>query len=178
MADDKGPEDDHFTENMKAARIARKWSQGDLAQVLRRHGIESMTHSTISRMESGKRRVGLSEARAIAEVFGTTIDALSGPPEGLKDTIELAKVLGVYRDARTRIKYESRAYEKAAKELYSYLETHPGVQPDDVTETLLRQVRQSAAGVAIDEFKLHDVWTERAHQIGKGDPAHDLIPDA
>ena len=69
------------------ARVARLrndmgWSQGALARSLAAAGFKGAHQTTVSRIEKGERAVTLHEAYIIAEVFGISLDDLSGRKEG------------------------------------------------------------------------------------------------
>ena len=59
-------------ENMKVLRIAHEWSQEELAKRL------GYTKSAISFMEKGKRNVNLETAMKMAQLFGVSLDYLTG----------------------------------------------------------------------------------------------------
>lgn len=68
---------DYFRKRLKAERAAKGWSQADLAKMLSDKGIP--VHSTtIAKIEAGDREVRIDEAAAMADLFGTSVDALLG----------------------------------------------------------------------------------------------------
>ena len=58
---------------VRAARQARGWSQAQLAEVL---GLDA---SGVSRLEAGRKRIGLAEAVRIASALGVNLDRLVAP---------------------------------------------------------------------------------------------------
>lgn len=147
---------------MRAARLARKWSQGDLADELTRRGVGTMTHATISRIEGGKRRVGLAEARAIADAFSTTIDALSGPLDEFKDVLSWNDTIGMLNMARDQLLDASASYEFTRALVKVRLSAPPSsVSPNEV-ENLEDQIEDNAYDVAMSDEVMHRVEELRA----------------
>lgn len=65
--------EESFGQQVRAARTARGWSQAQLADAL---GLDA---SGVSRLESGRKRLGLSEAVRIASALGVSLDRLIAP---------------------------------------------------------------------------------------------------
>lgn len=63
-------------QRVRALRLARGWSLDDLA------GRCFFSAATLSRMETGRRRIGLDQLTAIARALGTTLDQLVEPEDG------------------------------------------------------------------------------------------------
>ncbi len=63
-------------QRLRGLRVARGWSLDDLA------GRCFLSASTLSRLETGHRRIGLDQLSAIARALGTTIDRLVEPEDG------------------------------------------------------------------------------------------------
>lgn len=103
---------------MKAAREAKGWSQSALANAL---GGSGLNQSAISRIESGERAVRLSEARAIARVFGTNVDALSGTPAAFEKVLRWNALSGEYDSALRTLEEATDRYERAREALSEYL---------------------------------------------------------
>lgn len=76
-----------FAEWLKAARTEAGMSQQKVADALRAQGHANLHQSNFAKIERGERPVRLAEAVAMAELFGTTIDAALGlradDPQGL-----------------------------------------------------------------------------------------------
>ncbi|MGH6683963.1 MAG: helix-turn-helix transcriptional regulator [Pseudolabrys sp.] len=67
-----------FRERVRDERERRKWSQADLAKMLKDKGIHSIYPTTIAKIESGERAVRIDEAAAIADLFDVSLDVLMG----------------------------------------------------------------------------------------------------
>jgi transcriptional regulator with XRE-family HTH domain len=63
-------------QRVRALRLARAWSLDDLARRC------FFSAATLSRMETGRRRIGLDQLTAIARALGTTLDQLVEPEDG------------------------------------------------------------------------------------------------
>lgn len=63
-------------QRIRALRVARGWSLDDLAERC------WFSASTLSRMETGHRRIGLDQLTAIARALGTSLDQLVEPEDG------------------------------------------------------------------------------------------------
>lgn len=76
-----------FAEWLKAARAEAGLSQQKVTDALRAQGFANLHQSNFAKIERGERPVRLAEAVAMAELFGTTIDAVLGlradNPQGL-----------------------------------------------------------------------------------------------
>lgn len=151
MVDDNDTGEDHFTDNMRAARVARNWSQSQLADELTVRGVGSMTHATISRIESGKRRVGLAEARAIADLFNTTIDALSGPEEDFLEVLHWNNAIALYNGTRELLLDSTSRYEFARRFLKRKLSKPPSAVTAGEVEQLREQVEDSSVDLVSSE---------------------------
>lgn len=113
--------DEYFTLNLKAAREARGWTQSQLAEALVERGIV-INQTAISRIEKGDREVRLAEARALAAIFNTTVDALSGSPEKFSSVIEWNRLTGNLKDSERDLRSAAFRYEQARLALRNYLE--------------------------------------------------------
>jgi transcriptional regulator with XRE-family HTH domain len=67
-----------FAEWLKAARTEAGMSQQKVADALRAQGFTVFRQSAIAKIEGGNRPVLLTEAVAMAELFGTTLDVALG----------------------------------------------------------------------------------------------------
>lgn len=83
-------------------RIARLrkdmgWSQGALMRSLKAAGFQGVHQPTIARIEKGERGLSLVEAYIVADVFGVSLDELTGRKEphhvdasaGIKESIRI-----------------------------------------------------------------------------------------
>lgn len=143
--------DANFVHNMKAAREARSWTQAVLAeQLVTWHNLDGMSQSAISRIEKGDREVRLGEARAIASAFGTTVDALSGPPERFAHILEWNRLAGEFVSAEPALRIAAAVYEDARRALATYLE-NPKVGLTRAKEESMRaQVERDAVEVVAE----------------------------
>lgn len=110
---------------LRALRLDRQWSLDDLA---RRSGISA---STISRIETGNRRLGLDQLVPLARALGVAVEELLEPDAGDEDVlirpdtrrIDGATIwtLGPPRDGRTvvKVRYPTARTRPATR-------THPG----------------------------------------------------
>lgn len=78
-----GPEaiEQRFAENLIQMREQLGFSQADLVRRLREAGWTGLHQTTISRIEKGERPVRLGEARAIAQLLGTTTERMLLPTQ-------------------------------------------------------------------------------------------------
>ena len=145
----------NFVTNVRAAREARGWSQGQLADELVRLGVHA-TQSSVSRLEKGEREPKLSELKALATAFSTTADAMWRTPEQFQRTLEWNEVLGAFTGSQTSLRLSMRDYEAARRALREYLE-----RPFDsrvrvhsaVREQLLSQADQSSCDLAWEIYQ-------------------------
>lgn len=70
-----GAAGEHAARTVAAEREARGWEQRELAERLTRAG-RPMTQPSVSRMESGARRIDVDDLTALAQVFDTSIATL------------------------------------------------------------------------------------------------------
>jgi transcriptional regulator with XRE-family HTH domain len=71
--------DEQFVASVRALRAEAGMSQEQLAEALKKNGVDDATQVTVSRMEAGKRHVRLGEALALSEIFQVPISALTRP---------------------------------------------------------------------------------------------------
>lgn len=76
VSDHEEPEQ-AFAASVARLRQERGWSQEHLAAILRSEGIADATQITVSRVETGRRKVTLSEALAFARIFDSAIPVLA-----------------------------------------------------------------------------------------------------
>ena len=79
-----------FVDRLQALRADRGWSQTHLAKQMRERGFP-FHQQTIQRIEDHRRSVRLDEAYALAEVLGSTVEAMSSSPQ--ETDLTLARVL-------------------------------------------------------------------------------------
>ena len=85
--------ENRFRERVRQERIHRKWSQADLANRLQRKGLDQVYPTTVAKIESGDRAVRISEATALADLFGTSVDMLLGRMAQKNDARLAARLL-------------------------------------------------------------------------------------
>lgn len=76
VTDHQDPEQ-AFAASVARLRQERGWSQDRVAGLLRSEGIADATQITVSRVETGRRKVTLSEALAFARIFDLAIPVLA-----------------------------------------------------------------------------------------------------
>ena len=77
-ADPAGVVDELFAIQVRATRERRRVSQGELARQMSARGFPYY-QQTVRRIEDSQRKVSVGEAKALAEILGTTIDRLTEP---------------------------------------------------------------------------------------------------
>ena len=75
-----GVTDELFAAAVREARERRKMSQGELARRMADRGFPYY-QQTVRRIEDGRRKVSVGEAKALAQILETTIDQLTWPTQ-------------------------------------------------------------------------------------------------
>ncbi len=104
-----------FGEKVRQWRQARNWSQEDLAEELRQFGFD-MHQTTVAKLEKGLRPLRVSEAAAIAAVFGMPPLAvfLAPPPEAMPLPLErMQESLRLAQESLTAL--QQQMYDSATK---------------------------------------------------------------
>lgn len=78
VADPAGVVDELFAIQVRETRERLKMSQGELARQMSARGFPYY-QQTVRRIEDSQRKVSVGEAKALAEILGTTIDRLTEP---------------------------------------------------------------------------------------------------
>lgn len=73
------PADELFVQNMQNLRRERGMSQEALAEEVRSRGVPGFNQVALSRIEAGTRALGLTEARAVADALGTSVEQMILP---------------------------------------------------------------------------------------------------
>lgn len=73
-----GLADERFAVNVREMRERKKMSQGELARQMKARGWPYY-QQTVRRVEEGRRKVSVGEAKALAEILGETVDRLTWP---------------------------------------------------------------------------------------------------
>lgn len=163
--------------NVKAARTMRGWSQADLVNRLNELDADT-NQSAISRLEKGEREPRFSELTALLDLFGVTLDALTGDPEAFLNMAGWAKARASYLGARTRIRSGCVDYEEAAQQLWGLIANRQvpnGVPKEEVQE--LRDGVEKSGAVIAQEWYEHlsprlGAWRASARTPGDDDGQH------
>ena len=92
-----------FSENVREAREALQWSQGELARRMRDLGWSNFHQTTVSRIEKNERPVRLSEAKAIARTLNTPVSVLMAPSKRAVALQRFAETVAEARDSEVRV---------------------------------------------------------------------------
>lgn len=103
-------EEMRFAANMQRLREDRGWSQGELARRMVGEGWETYSQMTVSRTEKLERPIRLSEAAAIARLFGVSLPAMTASAEVGAD------MLAWLRESRTSLMDAKRNFDIKASE--------------------------------------------------------------
>lgn len=79
--DGRSAADQQFLTAMKRGRRARRMSQTELADEVKKRGWGEARQAIISRIELGEREVRLGEAYLIAQVLGMSVEAMAAPDD-------------------------------------------------------------------------------------------------
>lgn len=158
-------------ENVQTLRKARDMSQAQLADLMTRASDSSIHQQTVLRIEKGERPLKLSEAIALAKIFGV-------PPTALWRVSEVDSLTGTWlqrvedlehRREVARVDFEAvdRAYVEAVRlasaflHLQEYLEYgNPSAVPDSLEEIAGAADRISDSTPIRDRFRFSDVLRE------------------
>lgn len=88
---DGGPDADEkaFSRGIASYRTSRGWSQSELARQMVAAGWENYSQMTVSRTEKGDRPIRLSEARALAGIFGVDVEDMLYPEREIVSVLQL-----------------------------------------------------------------------------------------
>lgn len=73
-----GIADENFATRIREERERKRWSQADVARFMAERGWP-WHPQTVQKIENGHRKVTVGEAKALAEIFKTTVDRLTWP---------------------------------------------------------------------------------------------------
>lgn len=116
------PEEARFIDSVKRIREKKGWSQGELARYLGDTGTEGFHQTTISRIEKGERPVRLGEARAIARVFGSTVEQMTMSAENSDVVDELVDCVTNLKSARFAIAVDAGSMVTERRKLPALME--------------------------------------------------------
>jgi transcriptional regulator with XRE-family HTH domain len=113
-----------FAANLKAVREARGMSQTTLAERMSELG-HRWYQSTVTKIEAGRRAVRIGEARDLATILETTVDALSAIGTDEAASIEALTTSAIaVRKAWQQHAESDNAYRKALRELRELIQAN------------------------------------------------------
>lgn len=113
---------DQFRRRLKSERERRDWSQADMANLLSEKGI-AVHPTTIAKIEAGDRAVRVDELNAIADLFGTSVDALLGRSPAGSDLVWFAsRLLSLARNTAESVGNVSESIADELQEVRYYAE--------------------------------------------------------
>lgn len=98
--------EDQFRMRLREERERRNLSQADVAKRLGDMGVDGIYATTIAKMENGERAVRVDEAAAIADLFETSVDVLTGRemrPGDEQESLYLTALLDATRQAKDQL---------------------------------------------------------------------------
>lgn len=102
-------DEEAFARGVANFRESMGWSQSELARRMTAEGWSTYSQMTVSRTENGERPIRLAEARALAKIFGTEIEAMLHPDRELKSTIDLREIDESIKSCWEGLKYSVAA---------------------------------------------------------------------
>ncbi len=117
-----------FAQNLKRSRVARDWTQTDLAREMKERGF-SFHQQTIQRIEDQQRPVRLDEAYAFSEILEQTVDQMSWDQTTLRNQ-ELHDLMFGASSMTTAIMRASNRWFQESASLASHMEHLASDQPD------------------------------------------------
>jgi transcriptional regulator with XRE-family HTH domain len=97
-----GLADEWFAANIREERARLKMSQGELARQMAERGFPYY-QQTVRRIEEGRRKVSVGEAKALAKILGTTMDRLTWPGQSASAAALLSTYTGRAYSAQEQI---------------------------------------------------------------------------
>ncbi|WJR35272.1 helix-turn-helix transcriptional regulator [Mycobacteroides immunogenum] len=135
-----------FGQQVRQAREAAGWSQAQLAEVL------GLDPSGVSRLEAGRKRLGLDEAVRVASALGVSLDALltpTSPTAAFQQSVTTA--VDAVRIARQHLAVMVEAVDRLAV-------AAAGADPDQVAEVI--------GGHGQDAHEALTGWVADAARVG------------
>ncbi|WOX09164.1 helix-turn-helix transcriptional regulator [Streptomyces sp. N50] len=127
MGDALGTAEDVVGRRVKALRLARGWSQQELATRMKDQG-QPWRQTTVAKTEAADRPIRVNEAASLAAVFGITIsDLLTVPIDDYhlaSATVQLAEVRALAEAAQQRVSELERAHQHATGQLEAARQQH------------------------------------------------------
>lgn len=166
----QAPESDErqFARNMQKLREHRGWSQSELARKMVDAGWSNYNQMTVSRTEKGERPIRLSEARALAKVFTTTVERMTYSDERIDVGIAIKEAA----DAYFKLREATGAFLAAQNRLVTQAESAMALGQNmdreeiDEVEEWLTVLPESAINDSVDAWnsvRREDDWQEARH---------------
>lgn len=165
VGDALGTAEDVVGRRVKALRVARGWSQQELATRMRDQG-QPWRQTTVAKTEAADRPIRVNEAASLAAVFGITVgDLLTVPIDDYhlaSATVHLAEVRTLAEAAQQRVSELERAHQYATDQLEeARLEHRRRLAELQRAQEQYRAEVESAAGRAGDGEQEHQEAPER-----------------
>jgi transcriptional regulator with XRE-family HTH domain len=129
--------DRRIVTNLKAARLRAGLSQTEVGRRMQEMGYPTFIQQTITRIEAGRRVVSVGEAASLARCTGTTLDALTRPPEHAREGWLLVDKARQIRAAMAAIRAAARDIRGLRKELDALIRrTEDSGQGDELADEL------------------------------------------
>ena len=134
--------DGGFGKRLRGAREDRGWTQGDLSERLAEVGV-TITPLQVARMEKGERSVRATEAAALADLYGVSVDGLLG--RHARPVADLNHAIRVLLDAKNQAAWQLSVVERTLTLAAAELE---GADTADRYPDLAAETRDAASAVA------------------------------
>jgi transcriptional regulator with XRE-family HTH domain len=126
---------DRFSRLAREAREARSWTQSTLAKKMTEGGCP-MHWTTIAKIEKGERSVRIDEASVLADLLGTSVDAMLGRPTDDADLLwAISKLSSSAHKMINEIASLQRRLRADAQDVHDYAER--GQKLNDIAPTLV-----------------------------------------
>jgi transcriptional regulator with XRE-family HTH domain len=122
----------HFAANLKTLPEERELSQEALADEMQRRG-HAFHQATIYKIESGSRKVQVSEARDLARILGTDIEMMLAPPPELRAFGRIARAIDEYDKDVLQLFKSVKRYNVSRQDLLA--EIYEQVESGDIHST-------------------------------------------
>lgn len=116
----KHDDEANFSRRMSELRSARKMSQSELARRMAERGFENYSQMTVSRTEKGERPIRLGEARAIAEILESRVDAMTRDPRAAELIAEMTAEQNEMTEAILKVMHALQQYEFRSRRVDEY----------------------------------------------------------
>lgn len=168
-------EEARFAESVKERREASGMNQSELARRMVDAGWANYNQMTVARTEKGERPIRLSEARALAQVLGSSVTLMSAPPKDAGTVEELAY-------AAARLRTNARRVYSAVSALYdSQEQVHDLLTPmrmrlEEVTDPEMRALGDKLMGDLENLMKVGADAIEEEYWRSRGWVPADELP--